>query len=206
MSRRPHSTHSGSLFALPALLLILLGVSGPFVQNRDQTPLHFAGRIDTYQCTDGVEDGKWLRTWPSTGAKQYKGFCAGGVWNGEWRAWHESGELRWEVEAAGGLLTGRFKAWHDNGAKAAILDYDQGRRQGEYSAWTRDGVRIAVGQFVDDKPVGCWETYYENGEPSSKGAYQDGTKTGKWFYWDAQGNRRKEVTGPDAEDGCMWMW
>ena len=110
------------------------------------------------------------------------------------------------VEAAGGLLTGRFKAWHDNGAKAAILDYDQGRRQGEYSAWTRDGVRIAVGQCVDDKPVGCWETYYENGEPSSKGAYQDGTKTGKWFYWDAQGNRRKEVTGPDAEDGCMWMW
>ncbi len=41
----------------------------------------------------------------------------------------------------------------------------------------------------------------------SKGAYRDdGTKAGKWFYWDAQGNRRKEVNGADAQDECLIMF
>jgi len=48
-------------------------------------------------------------------------------------------------------------------------------------------------------------TNHPNGERASKGADQDGRKVGKWFYWNEQGDRRREDYGGEAEDGCLIM-
>ena len=187
--------------ALPAF-----AVSGPWNQNSDGTPVHYSGRPQVYECSK-VEDGKWLSSWKSTGKRQYRGYCAGGLFHGDWKAWHENGEVRWEVEMQKGTFSGRFKAWYDNGQKKAIVDYDMGKRQGDYGTWSKEGQKTAEGHYGDDKQVGCWQTWYANGKPRSKGAYDlDGKKAGKWFYWDEQGNRRKEVNGPAPDDDCLIMF
>ncbi|MBX2803644.1 MAG: hypothetical protein KTR31_38555 [Myxococcales bacterium] len=191
---------------LPVVALSLLGVTGPFNQAADGTPTHSTSRVQSWECPKDVQDGRYLSSW-RTGGKQFKGTCVGGLFDGEWKAWHDNGQKRWEATFANGLLTGRVKAWHDNGEKWSVVDYVDGKRHGDYGVWTDEGQRIAWGQYVEDKKVGCWQKKYSNGEMRLKGAYNNaGEKAGKWFYWDEQGNRRKEINGSDAEDECLIMF
>ena len=78
---------------------------------------------------------------------------------------------------------------------------DSGQEESRPQSSRAEGL---IAEF-ENSEKGCWKQFYDDGSKAAKGAYAEGQKRGKWFYWDQQGQKRKEKTGGDLSQGRCYL-
>lgn len=165
-------------------------------------PLIYADQV--LECPHEAGEGRFLRSWSTTGHKLERGTCHGGLAVDTWTAWHENGVKSWTGWLEAGRFEGRFRSWYDNGQKRSRLDYVEGLLHGHSTLWWDDGTMRGRGAYEQGEEQGCHVSWHRDGHRASTGAFLDGEKVGRWFYWDEQGTRRKEFYGGEASKGRCW--
>jgi hypothetical protein len=192
----------------PALLatLALLSSSAAAVvgvnTGHNGVPLIHSDQV--LECPNEAGEGRFLKSWPSTGHKLEKGTCSGGLAVGGWTAWHENGVKSWTGWLESGRFEGKFRSWYDNGQKRSRLEYLNGLLDGASTLWWEDGTVRGTGDYEQGQEQGCHRGWHRDGGRAAVGAYLDGEKVGRWFYWNEQGTRRKELYGGSPSSGRCW--
>lgn len=85
-----------------------------------------------YQCPHEMGEGKVLRSWSTTGKRQLRGTCVGGLADGRWTAWHE------------------------NGRRSSVGAYVEGEKVGTWFYWDAQGTRRKEKYGGTTSSGRCW--------------------------------------------------
>jgi antitoxin component YwqK of YwqJK toxin-antitoxin module len=141
-------------------------------------------------------DGKLhglVEEWTENGTKLSQGNYINGVPAGESKHWYPNGNLQDSgYYNSKGNKEGTWMYYYENGKPKEMISYSDATLHGPYATYYENGQVKVRGAYYFKLEDGKWEEFYETGKKKSVGEFLKGKKIKTWYYWDEQGEKRKE--------------
>jgi antitoxin component YwqK of YwqJK toxin-antitoxin module len=139
---------------------------------------------------NGLKQGPWSKTWPSTGKLRYEGSFVNDRPTGTFRHWDEDGRLTSEQRYAADGQTSWAVHYHPNGVRMAEGKYGGQQKDSTWTYFDVNGQLRTMEQWANGALNGASEAYFPDGKIAERGNYQAGQRHGLVEQFFANGQLR----------------